>query len=137
MLEAVREAAAETLERGAARVEVEGDVVALRPRNPRAAEVVIDVHESGQWWVYAADGPGFELWHGGPEDWLAEIRAMVAAAVAGRYEDGMAERRRRSLLRPWIWKTETAWEGTFHTPGGPTSVSHVGAEGPRRTFEPY
>ena len=153
MLEAVREAAGEAIERGAASVEVtsvkelygadavyEAPVVVLHPRNPRAARLVVEVQD-GQWWASAAGGPGFELWEGGPEEWLGEVRAMVAAVVAGRYEDGMAERRHRSLLRPWIWKTRTAWEGTFHTTRGPISTSHLWrgspAGPPRRRFEPY
>ena len=141
--EVVREAASAVLARGAAAVEVtsvkdlygpespyDAPVVFLRPQNPDAAKVVIEVQD-GQWWVLAADGPGFELWDGGPEEWLAQIRAMVAAAVAGGYEDGWREERRRSV-----------WWGTFHAPGGPIETAHHGPARPpdapaRRRFEPY
>jgi hypothetical protein len=155
VLETIRDAAGDAIVSGSATLEVttvkalygpksayDAPVAKLTPRNPRAAGIIIEVQHPNVWWISAADGPGFEFADDRPETWLDQLRDMVAAALAGAYEDEWRERPRRRLLVPWLWRAIPEWRGTFHASSGPISTSHIGYERPegaprKRRFEPY
>ena len=116
-------------------------MIALRPRNPKAAEVVVEVHDESTWYLFAGAGPSYEFYSGMPEEPYAHLRELVGAVVGGRYEHGREERTRRSLLRPWVQSGVPAWFATFHTSRGAITTTHVGQEPPAGSefnrFEPY
>jgi hypothetical protein len=152
VLAAIRHAASDAIESGAASLEVitgetcgvAGDdalVIALRPQNPKAAEIVVEVHDESTWYLFAGAGPSYEFYPGMPEERYAHLQELVSAVVMGRYEHGREERKRRSLLRPWMESAVPAWFATFHTSRGAITTTHVGQEPPRGAeftcFEPY
>ena len=127
VLEAVREAARRPLEEGAAELRIasvrelygtdaayDWPVVLLNPRRPSAARVTVEIQDLDQWWLAGADGPGYELYAGMQRDWYALLGKLVRAIVAGHYEYGWQERRRRLLLlRPWRHRAVHVWVARF------------------------
>jgi hypothetical protein len=133
----VREASRDVVADGAARLE-EGDdagglFLRLDPVNPRAASIT--VYPDYPTLSMGPEKHTTEMF--GPEDVrLAELRRLVRAVIAGRYEW-----EHRQVRRRFFFGTFTQLVGTFHTDAGPWVFTRQGAEPSgavkRRTYEPY
>jgi hypothetical protein len=154
VLEAVREAAQRPLDEGAADLRLstveelygpdadyDCPVVVLTPRRAASARVTVEVQDVEQWWLAAGGGPGYELYAGMQRDRYALLRKLVAAVVAGQYEDGWEQRRQRLLLRPWRHRVVHLWIARFGAgPDAEATVHHTRPEEndrSHRRFEPY
>lgn len=137
VIDVIRDEACEALDRGAARLttttakELYGSdsvydamIVILEPANPRAARVVIELQDTEQWWLSAAGGPPYEFYPG-LDDRFERLRHLVAAVVAGGFEQ-----------RPGPGRAESV----FQTGKDTVVTSTTGKEyalSDRRTYEPY
>lgn len=140
VLRTVRDASKDVVEEGLARLEEEesvgGPFLRLQPLNPRAASLT--VYPDYPTLEMGPEQYATEMF--GPEDVrLAELRQLVRAVIAGRYEWEHRQVESRFLflrLRPF-----TQLVGTFHTESGPWVFTREGGEPPgareRRTYEPY
>jgi hypothetical protein len=76
---------------------------------------------------------------GPEEDRLRELRELIAAVIAGRYEWEYRQVTRRLLFIPLYRFTRLV--GTFHTADGPWIFTRQGSEPPgavqHRTYAPY
>ena len=136
----VREASKDVVERGLAHLE-EGDdagglFLRLEPVNPRAASIT--VYPDYPTLSIGPEGPTTEMF-GSEETRLKELRQLVRAVIAGRYEWEHRQVPRRLLFMRF--GTFTQLVGTFHTDAGPWVFTRQGAEPrgavARVTYEPY
>lgn len=137
----VREATKDVVEQGMARLEegehvVGGTFLRLEPVNPRAASIT--VFPDYPTLAMGPEGHTTEMF--GREDRrLEELRQLVRAVIAGRYEWEYRQVPRHFLL--WKLGTVTRLVGTFHTDIGPWVFTRQGAEPlgavERRTYESY
>jgi hypothetical protein len=136
----VREASNDIVAEGMARLE-EGDdaggvYLRLTPVNPRAAPIT--VYPDYPTLSIGTEGHTTEMF--GPQDVrLGELRQLIRAVIAGRYEWEQRQVPRRFLFLRL--GTFTRLVGTFHTDTGPWVFTRQGAEPlgavQRGTYEPY
>jgi hypothetical protein len=151
---AVRQAAREPLEAGAAELtissvkevygqsaEYDAPAIVLAPRERAAARVVVEVHGHDLWWLSAGDGPGFEFYVGMREDRYALLKRLVRAVVRGDYEHLWEERSQRLLLMPWRHRTRPVWVAAFGRGRDVIATEHYtdprGKDPAHRRFAPY
>jgi hypothetical protein len=132
-----RETVAEVVAEGLARLEEGedwgGEFVRLVPHNPRACEITAYLNYPTL--CLGREQNCTELF-GPEEERLSELRQLVRAVIAGRYEW-----RHRQVWRLFWPGRYTELVGTFHTDTGPWTFTRMGSEPPaavaHTTYEPY
>lgn len=136
----VREAAADVVEDGSARIEHArdggGDHLRLIPANPAACS--LRIYPDYPTLCMGPEGTTTEM--SGPEDArLRELRQLVRAVIEGRYSWERRQITRR--LFGFRLGAFTQLVGSFQTDDGPWVFTRQGAEPPgavdSRTYEPY
>ena len=150
----IRAAAREALDAGAAELFVsdtrsewgpsvmyDWPVVVLKPREPAAARVRVEIGDPEEWVLSAGDGPPFEFYAGMREDRDALLTKLVAAVVRGDYEHGYETESFRRWLPPWTRKEYPVRVARFGVGEDAIRTGETGAgvppPTPTRHFEPY
>jgi hypothetical protein len=140
VLGTVREASADVIRDGVATLEEGEDgggrYLRLIPAAPVACEVT--VYPDYPTLCLGEEGHTTEMF-GRQEDRLRELRGLIAAVIAGRYEWEHRQVTRRLLFVPLYRFTRLV--GTFHTTDGPWTFTRQGSEPPgvveRRSYAAY